>query len=333
MMLEKDKRLLFPLAARFPNFRLQEFKYHDPGNIAGKASRLLTDQYRDMHIKLLITLSDENDRDNALVFGGRNIHDGFLFKTRPDHSKYPELVQYGIDDDFVHWNDFEMKITSRELATSTAAQLLRFLDRDTATETLAPFNVHGTPAPAGAVAPTSFRHFVSLPYSDNRSLEDLYVSLIDQASRSIRLSSPYLRPTARILEALERAAGRGVEVFIQTRVELEGDTQAWLYEEVNKESINRLYDKVKIFQWKENSILHSKFLLVDGRLALIGSVNLSRRSFIQDVENVFLIRSEPVVSRMEAIFGSYLEKSEPITRPAERKFFPSLLIRLLQNQF
>ena len=132
--------------------------------------------------------------------------------------------------------------------------------------------------------------------------------MIDSAKKSIKLSSPYLRPTPKIMEALKRAAKRGVAITIQTRVELQGDTQAWLYEEVNKESINALYKVAKIYKWKENSILHSKFLLIDGEAAMIGSVNLSRRSFVQDVENGFVIQSEPVVHKMETIFDSYVEK-------------------------
>ena len=90
----------------------------------------MNNKYRDMHIKLFITLSDDKESDNALVFGGRNIHDGFLFEELPDHSRFPNSSSTEQDDDFVHWNDFEAKITSKELAESAAAHVQRFLDRD-----------------------------------------------------------------------------------------------------------------------------------------------------------------------------------------------------------
>lgn len=329
MMLDKDKSLLYDLAKN-GNIRLQEFKYFDPKRDLTLPFRYVDNRYRDMHIKLLITIADDADH-NAIVAGGRNIHDGFLFRTKPNLAKFPELVQYGTDDDFVHWNDFEMKITSKEMAFVTAAQLLRFWNRDTMTQTLEDFFTPGT-TPAKA-ATHQFRHFISLPYSDNHALEDVYISLIDNARTSIRISSPYLRPTDRIMDALQRAADRKIDIVIQTRVSLEGDTQAWLYEEVNKESINALYDKVKIFEWKQNSILHSKFLLVDGEVGFVGSVNLSRRSFVQDVENGFLIRDKEFVARMNTIFNSYLTHSVQITEAQKRKVLPSVLIKVLQNQF
>lgn len=336
MMLEKDKKLLRNLASENGNFRLQEFKYYDPKYNLTRPLRYIDDKYRDMHIKLFITLSD-NDENNAVVFGGRNIHDGFLFKTMPDYSKYPELVQYGTDDDFVHWNDFEMKITSKEIATMTAAHLLKFWNRDTVTQKMDDFfNSSIANEISNKIAnenSSQVRHFISVPYNDGHALEKLYISLIDSAEHSIKISSPYLRPTDKIMQALERAIARNVDITIQTRVSLIGDTQAWLYEEVNKESINKLFDKVKVYEWKENSILHSKFILIDGKAGFIGSVNLSRRSFIQDVENGYIIRSESFIKKMDTIFNSYIEKSQQITVAEKRKFFPSLLIQLLKNQF
>ena len=179
----------------------------------------------------------------------------------------------------------------------------------------------------------SFSHFISVPYADDHALEKQYVKMIDEAKTSIKISSPYLRPLPKVTEALERAAKRGVDIQIQTRVELKGDTQAELYEEVNKESINNLYNKAKIYEWKENSILHSKFLLIDSKKAMIGSVNLSRRSFIQDVENGYVIDNAGVTKDMEKIFDGYVKKSAQITKPLPRKLIPTLKINLLENQF
>ena len=288
---------------------------------------------------MFVTLSHADPSRNALIVGGRNIHDGFLFKTKPDYSKYPNLVQYGIEDDFVHWNDFEMKVTSTTLAQTVYAQLVNFWNRDSFTQQTTEFSLSEEfstlqPNPL-EVSPSAsmLRHFVSVPYNDHHSLEALYVSLIDNAKTKIKLSSPYLRPTDAILAALNRAIARGVDVTIQTRITLEGDTQAWLYEEVNKESINRLLNKAKIYEWKENSILHSKFILIDGKVGFIGSVNLSRRSFIQDAENGFVIHDEALIQKMDTIFEGYLAKSKLITEAQKRKWFPSLVIQILKNQF
>lgn len=106
-----------------------------------------------------------------------------------------------------------------------------------------------------------------------------------------------------------------------------------MYEEANKAGINALYDKAKIYSWNGDSILHSKFMLVDSDKALIGSVNLSHRSFIQDVENGFVISDAKVTKTMEKIFQSNVDKSEQITKPIPRDRYQSLKIKLLENQF
>ena len=336
MMLEKDKNLLEPLAFFHPNIRLQEFIYNDPSYDIGRPFRFISSKYRDMHVKMFVTTSKEHPKDNVIIFGGRNVHDGFLFKTLPDHSKYPKLVHYGKgkDDDFVSWNDFEMKLTSKEIAESTYAHLLRFWHRDTYTQ----FMDNATTSTTNEILSSEsnksfFRHIISIPYNDGQALEKTFVDMIDKASVSIKISSPYLRPTPAISDALGRAILRGVKIDIQTRINLEGDTQAWLYSEVNKESINKFYKKIKIYEWKENSILHSKFILIDGKVAFIGSVNLSRRSFVQDVENGFLIHSENIVKKMDAIFESYIAKSQKIESAQSRKYTASILIYFLKNQF
>lgn len=345
MMLDKDKNLLYRLSEKYANFRLQEFKYQKKLVITHPL-RNITDNFRDMHIKLLVTLSD-HDRNNAVVAGGRNIHDGFLFRQKPDLSRYPELVQYGLDEDFVHWNDFEMKITSRPISQMIAQQLLKFIYRDIPTTQMLSFNPkQNNDSNSSKSADTAssndttngseksqIRHLISIPYADGLALEKIYVELIDSAQKSIYLSSPYFRPTPKILEAIKKAASRKVDIIIQTRVSLQGDTQAWLYEEVNKESINKLYQTIKIYEWTEDSILHSKFILVDHKVGFIGSVNLSRRSFYEDIENGFLIKNTPFIHAMEKIFQNYLEHSERITQPEKRKILPTLLINIINNMF
>ncbi len=331
MMLEKDKKLLEPLASQYGNLRLQEFIYKDTGSVLTRFSRAVNTKYRDMHVKMFVTVSKESPQNNIVIFGGRNIHDGFLFKTKPDHSKYPELVNYGVDEDFVHWNDFEMKLVSAEASENVYAHLLKFWHRDSRTQIMD--EAHSVTSGTLEVERSSFRHMISIPYNDGSSLEKFFVQLIDNSSKSIKISSPYLRPTREISKALERATVRGVSVTIQTRINLEGDTQAWLYSEVNKESINRFYKKIKIYEWKENSILHSKFILIDDKVAFIGSVNLSRRSFIQDVENGFLIQSEGVVKKMNTIFDGYLTHSQLIDGHQARKILPSIFIYFFKNQF
>ena len=336
---EKDKALLKELAKVSGNIRIQEYKYHDPRSGLAPVTGALTNYLRDMHVKMFVTLSSSNPANNVLIMGGRNVHDGFVFSEKPNFSKYPELDQVDQEAAYAYWNDLEIKVTAPELARSVYAHLLKFWNRSVVGQTTAPIQETADKAQVlsgdnvlGA-STTMMRHIVSLPFNDDHALEKMYVEMIDSASKSVKLSSPYLRPTKNIMAAFERAIKRGIDVTLQTRIDLEGDTQAWLYEETNKSAINSLYQKVKLYEWTEKSILHTKLLIIDDNFAFFGSVNMSRRSFIQDVENGFLIHDEQFVGKLAAQFKNYNDRSKRINEQQKKKFWANLVMTLLQNQF
>ncbi len=130
--LAKDHKMLYSLQESSNNIKLQEYIYDASGNGGGIGDKL-SEFHRTMHVKLFITLGND-EKNNIVFFGGRNIHDGFVFKEVPDYSALPQLVQYGTgkgkDESFAHWRDFEVKITSRNLAESVAAHFLTLWERD-----------------------------------------------------------------------------------------------------------------------------------------------------------------------------------------------------------
>ncbi|MFN3454899.1 MAG: phospholipase D-like domain-containing protein [Pseudobdellovibrio sp.] len=336
MQSDEDHKRLTDLVRSNGNIRLQEYAYNavEKGfkTIEGKIAEL----HRNMHIKMFVTLSDDQE-NNVVITGGRNIHDGFLFAKKPPYEKYNIISQYA-EENHVYWSDFEIKIVSQNLAKSVFTHLLTFWNRETTNQKVsfinqAKANLDVRTLIAQGQEKPIMRHIISIPFNDNMALEQLYVDMIDRSRKSIKLSSPYLRPTDKISQALERAAQRGVDVVIQTRIDLKGDTQAWLYEEMNKTSINDLRDKVKIYEWTKPSILHSKFLLVDGSFGFVGSVNVSRRSFIHDIESGFLIYNQKFIQHMEDIFNQYVQQSRLITQDQKRKPIPSTVLKLVPNLF
>jgi cardiolipin synthase len=335
---KKDHLLLDTLARENGNIKVQNYRYNAPSK-----NPLSFDQinqlHRDFHIKIVATYSAAEPKNNVIITGGRNIHDGFLFLTKPDLSKYPQLTQWGTDENFVHWNDFEMQIQSPSFAKKIFAHLLTVWHMDGVSQDWDSINKNITDAAALSGSylqdgkQIKIRHVISAPFKDDHALERLYVQMIDASMKTIKLSSPYLRPTDKISEALDRAIQRGVKVTIQTRIDLAGDTLDWLYTEMNKESINHFKDKVQLYEWTENSILHSKLLMIDGEYGLIGSVNVSRRSFVHDIESVFMIHGEDFIQHMEKIFDGYTAASRRVTEKQKRKAFPSALLKLLENEF
>lgn len=338
MHFEKEEALFKELLGHSPNIRIQEYKYFNKG--LGKQSfRLITNYFRNMHIKLFVTLSEENPKDNVVIVGGRNVHDGFVFSEKPDLSQFPELQQ-APEGDYAFWMDLELRIRSKEIAESTFSHLLKMWNRNIRGQFIEDIldlsRFAGTQVSGIQVLQSErpmMRHFMSSPFSDGKALEKIFVEMIDKAQEQILLSSPYLRPTEPIMKAFERALARGVKIVIQTRIELDGDTAAGLYEEANKSAINDLFDRAVIYEWTEKSILHTKMMIVDQNFAFVGSVNMSRRSFIQDLESGYLIYHPEFVSDLQSLFQGYNQKSRLIDQKQKRYFWYSLIMNLLKNQF
>lgn len=338
---KKDRILLNGLVESSNNIKFQEFRYDSEG---GGLWDHLSELHRTMHVKLLITLSD-NPADNVVYIGGRNIHDGFVFVKTPDHSQFPELLQYGSakgsDEGFAPWRDYEMRIRSKDLATQVAAHFMTLWQRDS--QSLYVRSINQNTVTKRIADPNYFerntdsaliRHFMSVPYKDDDALEKLYIDTFDSAQKTIRLSTPYFRPTKKLGEAMQRAVARGVEITLITRIDLSGDTAAIILSEVNKAGINRFLNKIKIYEYTEPGvILHSKVILVDGKLSIIGSVNLNKRSFVHDMESGVMVYNPAYNQKMNAILDVYHQQSREVTEKQKIALWKKVVIGLFDEEF
>lgn len=338
---KKDRLMLHGLVESSNNIKVQEFRYNSDG---GSLWDHLSEFHRTMHVKLLITLSD-NPKDNYVFIGGRNIHDGFVFMKTPDHSKFPELTQYGsgkgADEGYAPWRDYEMRFRSKKFAEQIASHFMTLWERDSQSFYVRSINqnlVSSTPADPSyfdrAENSALVRHFMSIPYKDDDALEKLYMDVFDSAEKSIRISTPYFRPTKRLGEAMQRAVERGVDVSLITRIDLSGDTAAIILGEVNKAGINRFLNKIKIHEYTEPGvILHSKIILVDGKVSFIGSVNLNKRSFIHDMESGVMIYNPAYNQKMNHIMDGYLKQTREVTEKQKIALWKRVVIGLFDEEF
>jgi cardiolipin synthase len=337
--LDKDREMLYDLQSSSDNIKIQEYKYHFEN---GGLRDFIGVFHRTMHVKLLVTLSKEEEH-NVVFFGGRNIHDGFVFKDIPDYSAFPKLVQYGPgkDDSWSYWRDFEMKVSSKELAERVASHYMTVWDRDKNSLVMRSLNMNfvtNKKLDPNYLDPNAdhilVRHFVSMPFRDGHSLEKLYVKLFDDAHKTVRLSTPYFRPTKNVGAAMERAMARGVDISLITRIDLKGDTADIILGEVNKTGINKYLHKIKIYEYTEpNTILHSKLVLIDGKFSFIGSVNLNMRSFIHDTENGIMIYQADFNQRMNRIMDAYLKNTRPVEEKQKIVFWKKILIGTFDQEF
>jgi len=333
---EKDRAALEEMEAAYPNIRVQIYRWKNV--LAAGDGGVLDPLHRTMHHKLFIVLAKDPAK-NVAIMGGRNIHDGFAFSDAPDTKKFPHLAAYGTKGEpWSPWRDFEVRSRSPELVSTLARHWNKFWIRDS--ESMAVPNA-SIAVPAAATHDTLHtdenwvRHFLSIPFKDDKQLELYYADLLSSARKSIVITSPYFRPTPILGEAIREAAARGVKVTIVTRLDLTGDVADFILGEVNKKGINSvLVENTEIFQYMvPNEILHTKLILIDETLSVVGSVNLNKRSFIHDTESGLLIHNKEFNKQTREMIEGFIKLSSPVTETQKVVFWKGALLGILDDKF
>lgn len=141
------------------------------------------------------------------------------------------------------------------------------------------------------------------------------LSAIASAETSVRLTNAYFVPDPQLLQALQDAARRGVDV----RLILPSRTDAWFVFHAGRRHYDALLEAgVKIHE-RRDVILHSKTVLIDGVWATVGSTNLDWRSFLHNHELDAVILGPAFGARLDAMFERDLARSDAVTRDAWRK--------------
>jgi phosphatidylserine/phosphatidylglycerophosphate/cardiolipin synthase-like enzyme len=137
-------------------------------------------------------------------------------------------------------------------------------------------------------------------YSRVQRLFDAAATSIDVCMFHVAAPDPG-HPTYRLLEALVRAHGRGVAV----RVLMDQDREEDPYRSTIVNTPARTYlsgNGVACRFDVSDALLHSKFLLIDGARAVVGSHNWSAGSYFQFDDVTLVVASAALVTAMKARF-------------------------------
>lgn len=131
-------------------------------------------------------------------------------------------------------------------------------------------------------------------FEDENNLR-LFNHLIYNANRSVVVCSPYFVPDESLLHALTTEARSGVEVRLYV-----GETSDhWLAHRAQQSYYDELVRAgVRIFMYHAPTVLHSKFLIIDDEVSIIGSSNMDERSFAMNLEVTMFIVSKDFTQRM-----------------------------------
>jgi cardiolipin synthase len=162
------------------------------------------------------------------------------------------------------------------------------------------------PEVTGSVPAQALPSGPDFPTQNNQRL---FVALVHGARKQVVLTTPYFIPDDPLLQAMQTAAHRGVDVHLV--VSEIGDhpvvslAQKSYYEDLLEAGVHvHLYRK---------NFLHAKHLSVDESVAVIGTSNLDIRSFALNAEVMLMIYDAGSAARLTAEQERYFADSRLLT--------------------
>ena len=165
------------------------------------------------------------------------------------------------------------------------------------------------------------------PLSEENEISHGIMQAIYDARKSIFIQTPYFLPPDAMVDALQAAAIRGVDV----RIMMSKRSDVTLVQKASYSYVkDMLKTGVKVYMYHKG-FLHSKMMVFDGSLTLVGSANFDSRSFEQNFEVEAFIYDEKLGQQADEIFVEDQRFSEQIPirewlkRPATKRFVESLM--------
>jgi cardiolipin synthase A/B len=155
--------------------------------------------------------------------------------------------------------------------------------------------------------------------------QELMITLLYAARKSIVITTPYFVPDEPFLQAVSNAAFRGVEVDLVVSAHANQTVTQWaqrsFYDELLSAGI-----RIHLYQPR---FLHAKHISIDDHIVVVGSTNIDIRSFALNAEVNMVIYDPAVAGNLRAIQQHYFANSRRLD-PAEWNN-RSLATRTLQS--
>ncbi|MGH8714884.1 MAG: cardiolipin synthase [Casimicrobiaceae bacterium] len=178
------------------------------------------------------------------------------------------------------------------------------------------------PRIAGDVAAQTLPSGPGYPRENNQRL---IVSLIHAAARRVVITMPYLVPDEALLQALQTAVLRGIEVTLVVPLQMD---QVLVYLAQRSYYDELLGSGVRICRYGRR-FLHAKCVTIDDTIAWIGSSNLDVRSFALNAEVVALLYDAKVCASLAREQQRYLRDGQMLDAAAWSRRPP--IVKVAEN--
>lgn len=219
--------------------------------------------------------------DGKIAFtGGLNLADEYI----------NEYERFGV------WKDTAIRVEGEAVDNFTLMFLSTYnINLKTSEEFSSYLNNYDVVEENGVIAPYADG---PKPFYDDYIAENVYLNMINSASKYIWITTPYLICDSRILEALKTAAMRGVDV----RIVMPHVPDKKVVFMISRSNYKSLQSKgVKIYEFKPG-FMHAKQFICDDVEAIVGTINLDYRSLIHHFENGILMFKTDVIKDIKIDF-------------------------------
>ncbi len=241
---------------------------------------------------------------NVAYLGGHNVGDAYLGRT-------PK---------FGHWRDTHLRI---EGPSARHVQMSFFSDWYFATSRMIPMNWDAVPETTSG---TDLLILESGPADPLDTCSLMFVLAIQLARKRIWIASPYFIPNEAVIQALQIAAMRGVDVRIM--LPLKPDHKI-VYLAGFSFMAQLCAPSIRFFRY-EPGFLHQKAFVIDDRLAMVGTANVDNRSFRLNFEISALSITQAFVQEVAQMLESDFSKCRevPADEGVTRGFLFDFIVKL-----
>jgi cardiolipin synthase A/B len=198
------------------------------------------------------------------------------------------------------WRDYHLKITGRSVNFLQSEFLIDWHE-------YAGEDIMGNPAYFPTLADGPIRHQF-IPTEANQ-LEQNYLRLIQKATHSMIIGTPYFVPCHKILAELLAAIKRGVQLSVIVPY----TADHLLVQEASFRYLRKLMRAGAVVYQYKKGFYHAKTLVIDDKLCDIGTANFDKRSMYLNKEINCYIYDPAFIERLMDILKKDIDDSKPLT--------------------
>ncbi|MDM5154593.1 cardiolipin synthase [Bacillus sp. DX1.1] len=188
----------------------------------------------------------------------------------------------GKDPKFGKWRDYQMRIEG-----DGAEDMERQFAKDWYADTGENLSLHKSSFVQGDLK-------YQYVFSDGKGLWQEYSGLLKKAKRSIVIATPYFVPSQEMMNGLQEALRRGVDVKLLVPFK----SDALLLKQAAYPHLKKMLDAgAKIYQYRDG-FFHGKATIIDEKVADVGTANFDNRSFYINDESECFIYGEKAVTEI-----------------------------------